>query len=102
MKTERAGPCVQNDKFRGSNLQNHFEYWEQITSNQKILSWIRDGVDIPFKDIPEPFHFKNRLFKDKEAKFIRQELRTLAEAGCISRCDSKPLFISPINVVPES
>ena len=41
--------------FRAGGLSLHYQQWMAIESNQLILSWIKNGVPIPFVSKPEPF-----------------------------------------------
>ena len=90
-------------EFRGGNIANHINEWEEITSNKTILNWIRNGIEIPFSSIPlNQTKIKNyKKFSQTEKQFISEELNKLCKEKCIVPCDTQPDFVSPVSVIPK-
>ena len=57
------------------------EAWENIDCSQKVLQWIKFGVDIPFDTIPESFVQDNYKNNVKEQQFLDLEIATLLDHG---------------------
>lgn len=87
--------------FTGGNLSRHFDYWKEITTNTVVLDWIENGVQLPFAQQPQPFHFQNSHFSNKEKQFVSKEIEELLLTGCIEECHFTPEYISPIRTVPK-
>ena len=83
-------------------LGKNLDTWHSIGASAAVLSWVEFGVPIPFKVKPNKTFLRNPVFTKKHSDFIRGELKTLLHKGAIELCTIKPLFISPINVVPIS
>ena len=87
--------------FKGNKLRQHLEDWKNIGANNDVLLWIKNGINIPFKSLPDNFSFPNRQFKRHEAYFIRTEIKRLLQAECIKKVNTKPVGVSPLGVVPK-
>ena len=87
--------------FRAGGLSLHYQQWMAIESNQLILSWIKNGVPIPFVSKPEPFISHNRLLSTSEEIFVDNEIKDLLSSGAIQTCENAPLCVSPISCVPK-
>ena len=61
----------------------HYQQWMATESNQLILSWIKNGVQIPFVSKPEPFISHNRLLSTSEEIFVDNEIKDLLSSGAI-------------------
>ena len=83
------------------SLQHHLDQWEQISTPLAVLTWLRDGVQIPFSRPIRPFCIRNRSFSAVESSFVDAETTRLLACGAIERCISVPEFISPLHCVPK-
>ena len=83
------------------SLRRFTERWTAIEAPATIISWLRQGVPIPFSRTPDPFFYNNRPFSQAEVVFIDSEIRNLLECGAIERCVSVPDFVSPLHCVPK-
>jgi len=85
------------------NISKCVKEWAQVGAPDYILSWIKDGITLPFNDKPEKFVLPNRDFSSKEKQFIDNELQRLVANGSIVQCsnDNLPQCISPISCVPK-
>ena len=76
--------------------------WEHITSEPRLLSWIK-GYKITFSATPTQSSIpNNRPFSYKEELALKKIIPELLSTGAITRC--KPLpdqFISPIFLAPK-
>lgn len=84
-----------------SRLRDNLNNWEKIGAPTTVLEWLREGVPIKFVSKPNHTVLHNPKFSDLHRTFIRGELKRLLEKGAIERCIKKPMFVSPINVVPK-
>ena len=84
-----------------SRLRDHLHNWRKINASDTVIEWIRDGVPIPFVKRPNKTLLSNPKFSDIHRKFIKEEIKRLLEKGALERCNHKPDFVSPINVVPK-
>ena len=87
--------------FRSVNIANFEQKWQEIGASEVIKSWVKDGVRLPLRCKPEPFHCKSRVFSESETAWIDQEIPNLVRSGAIERCAEQPKYISAINVVPK-
>lgn len=85
----------------GGNLSRHFSEWNNITHNQTVLKWIKQGVPLEFDSNPVPFENKNNVFKKTEVKFLDAEIELLQHNGCITKTKEKPICVSRISTVPK-
>jgi len=88
-------------QFTGGRVSECAHIWETKTSNPVVHDWLRDGIRLPFSSVPPNFHNVNRKFTLKERCFIRQEIKSLLQSGCIVKCDTKPHCVSGLSVVPK-
>ncbi len=81
----------------------HIEAWRQIGTSPVVLNWIKQGVNIPLHNIPEPFDIPNPAFNEKESAFIDSEIYDLLTDGVIQQCvyNEQPKYVSPIGCVPK-
>ena len=75
--------------------------WRSIDTNSTVLSWIEDGIQIPFVEQPKTFEIDNYRFTQSEVIFVRSEIERLVSAGFLTKCPAKPKFISPLGCVPK-
>ena len=87
--------------FRAGGLSLHYQQWMAIESNQLILSWIKNGVSIPFVSKPEPFISHNKLLSASEEIFVDNEIKDLLSSGAIQTCENAPLCVSQFHVCPD-
>ena len=95
-RTETTG-----DFFKGANLGACFEFWKKINAHSYILDWITRGVELPLNSIPGQFEHSNRSFTAAETAFIDNEIETLLQTKCITKCVNKPTCVSSISTVPK-
>ena len=82
-------------------LRSRLNAWKQIDSNEKVLKWIEEGVPITFVSKRCKTYISNPRFTKIHETFIKEELIRLTLNGAIEKCSNKPLYISPLNVVPK-
>lgn len=87
--------------FRAAQWHTHTDSWTTINPSFSVLSWIREGVPIPFVSIPPPFALPNRQSTAKESSFIEAEVASLCQSGAIRQTRVKPVCISPIWCIPK-
>ena len=75
--------------------------WESIGTSPTVLSWIQEGVRLPFLVEPEPFELPNKPLSPAQSAFIDTELASLVSSGAIRICSFKPVCVSPIWCVPK-
>ena len=46
-------------------FSRHIDAWHQIGTDSNVLDWIQNGVQIPLKNIPQPFEFENHSLSKK-------------------------------------
>ena len=78
------------------------EAWAAIGASDVLLSWILEGVPIPFTTEPEPKVIANPEFTETEAAFLDRELTVLETRGVVQRVSEMPHCVSPLKVVPKS
>ena len=93
--------CHSKVDFTAGNLAKHYKHWEKLTNNSTVINWIRDGVSIPFHNIPQKFELPNRSLKEKYKQFVSDEIKQLLTQGAIEKLNYKPYCVSPIGVVPK-
>ncbi len=86
---------------KANSLQSKIHEWEEIGAPKTVLSWIKDGVRIPFREKPVSFEYDNKSLSKQQVDFIDSELHNLLSIGAISKSDSKPHCVSPISCVPK-
>ncbi len=84
-------------------LRANHSHWRDIGTTDTILSWLKEGVPVPFrKDINPPrFPLGNPPLSPEHPPFVQQELKDLLQAGFIDTCQEPPRCVSPIKVVPK-
>ena len=92
---------IQERPFLSANLRNCYSAWESIGTSESVLSWVRHGVPLPFKQEPDSFHLQNKTLNAKEAAFVSDEIKHLVDTGAIVECQEKPKCVSPISVAPK-
>ena len=93
--------CIAAGSRKAGSITGCFSKWEDIGTSSTVLSWIKEGVPLPFSGVPEKFEIKNGAFKAKEYRWIDGEISRLVEEGALQICDTAPDFVSPISVVPK-
>ena len=91
--------------FVGKNLESSLDRWKEligaVSGCHQDLDWIKDGIRIPFSNLPIDFEIENKHFSARENDFISKELERLLKSGCIVSCKEKPKCVSPISTVPK-
>lgn len=71
------------DNFRGGNLQYFVHNWEQISSDNTVLSWVK-GVHIDFDpDLEQVFIPQQRFFGADGDLFVDNKVQELLQKGVI-------------------
>ena len=71
------------ENFKGGKLKYFIHNWEQITSDETILSWVR-GVHIGFEPgLRQLFVPSQRSFGPEEDNFVNQKVNELLQKGII-------------------
>ena len=87
--------------FLAGQWRNQAAKWESIGTSPTVLSWIQEGVRLPFFVEPEPFELPNKPLSPAQSAFIDTELASLVSSGAIRICSFKPVCVSPIWCVPK-
>lgn len=91
-----------NVSYPAGRLRLFKSVWEEISKDEKLLSWI-EGYKIPFHTLPtQRVTPPNQHWSPKESKNISTSVMKLLELGAVTPCNSKPdQFISSIFLVPK-
>lgn len=92
---------IKSEGFQAGTLTKNYAHWCDIGANQEVLSWLKNGVKIPFATEPDCFYLPNHTLSFKQSEFVKEELKTLVHAGAIERCSTPPKCISPLGIVPK-
>ncbi len=87
--------------FKAAQWNAHYEEWVSINASATVLSWIKDGVPLPFLQVPASFELPNRSLSSTQAAFVDSELAVLLQSGAVRHSAQKPFCISPIGCVPK-
>ena len=68
--------------FHANTLRDCSIEWENI-ANQTVLSWIQEGVSIPFSRLPPQIQLTNHSLTKEQYDFIDTEIAKLLQAGVI-------------------
>ena len=88
-------------KFDTNTLQQNLQAWVNIGASETVVSWIKEGLHIPFHKAPPSFHLNNPKLSEKQSKFVDTELQSLLKNGNIKESRTVPYCVSPIKVVPK-
>lgn len=88
-------------KFIAANIRHFYHNWVEIGTNNTVLSWIKEGVTLPFVHEPQPFILQNPELSKREVEFIDSEIKELLNSGAICACKDRPLCVSPVSCVPK-
>ena len=93
-------------QFIGNNLHNNISEWEKLVhetgSGDHENQWMKEGVKIPLKTIPDPFNFPNtKTFNSRESTLLHSEINNLVKLKCVRQANYIPYGVSPISVVPK-
>lgn len=80
--------------------ENYLPAWAEIETSSTVLNWLKNGIDIPFESIPQPFRHYNKKISVKEQQFLQSEIKRLKNSGIIVE-DNSVQYISPISCVPK-
>jgi hypothetical protein len=81
--------------------EDHLVHWRKIEASDTVLSWLQNGVEIPFINKPDPFVLFNRRFSKLEQQFIQEEIKRLKRLQVIVP-DYSVQYLSPISCIPKS
>ena len=100
----RADSCTPDSDYMRHRVRRSWRAWEAIGASAQVISWIRDGVRLPFKrnKPPKPFNQGVSLqdATPEQLSFIEAELARFVAAGAWERgtCDK---FVSRMFLVPK-
>ena len=86
--------------FQANQLQDHIDVWKVI-ANDTVVSWLSEGICIPFVNVPECFELPNHRLNSEQIQFIDSEISKLLQGGAIRKVDFVPKCVSPIGCVPK-
>ena len=66
--------CQNSQNFRTAGPSQHLHEWVKIGAPPELLSWISDGVEIPFVERPEPFYLLNYKLNFTHGAFVAREI----------------------------
>ena len=77
--------------------------WQSISAPNHVLDWVKHGVPIIVKTLPESFRTSRDIssFTPTQQRFVDSEIERLLTCDAIELCDIQPRCISPIDVVPK-
>lgn len=75
--------------------------YERIGAPKRVIQWIREGVEIPFKEEPSAFELENNVFSTTHEKFVDEEIQKLLLLGYIKKAVNKPVCVHPLKCVPK-
>ena len=82
-------------------LKDNYDEWKNIGANDEVLTWIREGVSLPFKTEPTSYENNNHKFNVEQFRFADAEINKLLKSGAISQTEEKPFCINAIGCVPK-
>ena len=83
------------------SLKNHISAWQNIGANEEVLSWINEGIKLPFKNTPDRYEYSNHKFTVDQVRFLDTEINKLLKSGAISRSVNKPFCVNALGCVPK-
>ncbi|KAJ8954121.1 hypothetical protein NQ314_007150, partial [Rhamnusium bicolor] len=88
---------------KAGRLRFFVKYWEMITNNPIVLSWIR-GYELPFvKKVFQLYPPPIKNWSGSELQTIKRSINNLLDLGAISSCTHcDDQFLSSIFLVPKS
>ena len=66
-------------------MQDYLHAWERIGVSDLVLSWLKDGVHIPFISAPTLFELPNHKLNSAAELFIQEEINRLLQKGFIKK-----------------
>ena len=79
-------------------LKECVSQWEVAGTNDYILSVVKGGYRIPFKDLPDSVYLKNNRSARENPTFVSSEIKSLLEKQCIVKVSEQPYVINPLTV----
>ena len=76
------------------SLKEHINAWRRINTNEEVIDWINNGLNLPLS-----FHLTK--FSPQQVDFIDSEIWTLFFSGAISESVVKPFCVNAIGCVPK-
>ena len=83
------------------NVRKNLELWRDIGASNEVLSWISDGVKLPFVSSPLSYEHANRVFLKDDIEFVDSEVKKLVKNGAVSPVDFVPFCCSALFTVPK-
>ena len=84
--------------FNVNSLHENVAFWRYIHADSFVLSWIVNGVFLPFRSIPPTLFFTNNLSTRDHNDFVCSEILSLLSSGRISEVPTPPFFVHPLSV----
>lgn len=84
------------------SLSKHIDYWRSITDNGFVLDMVKNGLSIPFCNLPRAKHMSNNKSAVAESVFVEKTMRAFLNDGFISEVKARPRVINPLSVTLSS
>ena len=83
------------------SLKRNVSAWRDIGANEEVLSWISDGIKLPFTKTPDRYECVNHKFSSEQVRFLDTEINKLLKSGAVSRSVNKPHCVNALGCVPK-
>lgn len=79
-------------------LRNSFDEWQKVGACSNVLDIIRYGYKLPLYELPCDILLLNNKSARENISFVRDEITSLLEKGCISEVLQIPKIVNPLTV----
>ena len=83
-------------------LKASIQFWQDIGTDQDILSIIKDGYKLPFIHTPPAAVFKNNKSALSHREFVTEAVFDLLSKDLIQECSEMPCIVNPLSVSKQS
>ena len=84
-------------EFQGGNIKNFASNWEKLTSDKNIISIVKYGLTIRFRELPSPSRPFQMECSEAEKPIVQSEIQKLLHKRVIHSSDCTPNdFFSPV------
>lgn len=80
------------------SLRRHVKFWERIGASETVLTIIREGYCLPFREQPPKVLFNNNQSAMKHSEFVTKEIESHLKTGFCQRVREPPHCINPLTV----